>query len=411
MTPLSQTPDIKPCSYLDSYAVIASTPELAGLDPLSDEGIGLVDLALTRHEALRGRDNGIAARMIAGMLFEEEMVKPYDDLPFVAEVDSWYRSLGSTNDLTGAEPVILSTADTLERISRVDGETADMAALMAGDLFYELAMQYEGVDPERFGAYYGSAIAGLQGFVKNPVTGKSRCVEAATQSSEKLTPEHASELAQATYRYHDLRFLGLHSSLSKVLDTPDPHGVNADAIIQEYVNRQSLALADFEASLIFAKNKTRYAPPLLSQADMYGNFRVLAERNAQMRDRSPAEMLFRLSEKTMRNATPREYNPMDEFPEPYPTTKISSVVTHYDEEGLIIARERLRAGLDTDDRLELVEIDTLPLRDSSSGQIDTRHLLVWTRQLQEELRFPTRDTAARETPRNCKSPLPFDYYL
>lgn len=417
----------------DYWRLIAMTPELGGFDRYGREGLNYSGNALLLHVLAAKTGRVVTEQVNATMMAGSEAIElgSTDAENFYKIVDNWYRLQGSTNDLqTGFEMNAIGAAPELERLAKGGGESAFDMQVLAADLYHEVAILYHGVDAEIFNVYYESAKDAYRQVVVAPIIGKSMLSEISGNPPASLTPERAKQLMQATFRYRDLRFLGLHAKITETED--DNNGLNdrdeelardyradrphkntdeEERLIRGYRIQQDLAINDFQAAIDLSENTPRGHQLFLTPGDLSIPFRVLAERNEQMFSGSLDSMLSRVSAATMRNPFPREAEPLVDMPSSLPSFAVDLVVDRYDRTGRTAGSERLVARPNMTNRPLLPEIKQIQTTPDRRQQIDIKNLKIWSMQLRKILAVQPERACLRWALRDRRSKLPFDPYL
>lgn len=404
--------------HLRYWGDLAEHPEQVGLDPSDGQYLLFGHEALTQYFRVLGSERRMA-KILSGDL-------PGDILEFAlgtgcpgsellyGSVDTWYRSLGPTNEIKDARPWLIDAANALRLAGEDQVEPADRMLTLAGDLYHEAALHCGADDAILFSEVCKQAQSCYEEVVLNSAELSSRVGLLAMFGVEGRDYSDIRAVVRATARYHDLKFLQERPSMRQAQEGGELASLEEEFLLDGLRKIQRDALRDFRASLTIAGEKERNKTAVLPVGLLRDQFVVLAARNELLTQDSP-EGVHPLFATHIRNAFPREAAPYADMPHGLPSFRANVVAESY-------GGDYQRAGA-VYYRTEVGENEQLPTgihRLPSMGQrlrnvakFDIPNMRLWANQMTAMVDVLPSNAGERQRIREAmaKNPLPFDVRL
>lgn len=449
MAPSSSEQQSSQTPYLNYWGELASHPEWVGVEPFTVPEEDFVTTAMKQLFLSLDSDRVLRSVVNDGSSdFIERATELWGSRAelIYGTADRWYRSLGPTNRLAGAEQLLWGAAFELLAAARsVDGPPNRGMYALAGDLNYEAALLYEGQNPELGRGLCKDAKDCYEQAVLEESEGLSLLRQWSMVKPAWLNARYARATFQATNRYHDLGFFMARARMWKIFDgswnisdgseNDEAEAWLADAetrileaeaplLVGELRNRQKDALNDFQSALDLCSSVGSDGKPLFTARVLEGQFATLALRHELISHYPGSQAINGMLATSVRNALPRESSltPVlsgkrsgDSRVGP-PSNGISTVVDTYDRTGALADRVHYRIGTREGD-LSLPGVYDFPVPQGFGDRevpiVTVRNMRLWTKQMLAELVVAPGDERAREQIRNARNriaPIPFVLY-
>lgn len=399
--------------YLMYWGNIAQHPEQTGVEPDSEAALLLGNEALKRFFQAQESEKVLRSILFGRAAIQQVGTEIYGSKAdmLYETVQTWYRSLGPTNEMRAAQPLLEYAADVLQQAAW-DQDVPDTGMfVLAGDLYHEAALQAQ--SREGFDELCEEAHGCYEQVVCDDSEGQSMVSQLANTDVSDADPRVLRSIARATGRYHDLKFLRMRPDMQWVFDSHDSSALFEGLLVESLRVHQLAALRDFRATLQIASKKGPDGRPLLPLELLREQFVVLAGRNELLTQEPRGREVKRLLEMSVRNAFPREAAPIGEMPRGLPSLRANVVIEEYDRIGQssergyyrtdVRPREQLAAGV-----LKLPWADTQPGGEKPLP-LTVPNMLRWTNLLYDLVDVSPTNTGVRAAVREkmTKRPLPF----